>query len=142
MRLTDQKNPPIVLTNGDWIAGSSYEVTNPPGSAAYGKWDSFAELAPKPGPNDTFKQGELWIKSDLIELPADRGDPNGSFPGEGIIQPSVYQNPKTGKISMFTRSSNGRVQRTDSTDGGKTWTPAYDTPLYSNNSGSPPHIIN
>lgn len=130
-----QKNPPIVLTNGDWVAPTSYEKTNPAGSASYGVWDTFADVAPKPGPNDTFKQGEAWIQSALIELPRDRGDPNGSFPGEGIIQPSVYQNPDTGRVSMFMRSSNGRVQRSDSDDNGRTWTPAYDTPLYNNNSG-------
>ncbi|CAN9249900.1 unnamed protein product [Alternaria alternata] len=33
-----QKNPPIVLSNGDWLSVGSYEVTNPPGSEAYGVW--------------------------------------------------------------------------------------------------------
>lgn len=33
-----QKNPPIVLSNGDWLSAGSYEVTNPPGSEAYGVW--------------------------------------------------------------------------------------------------------
>lgn len=35
-----QKNPPIVLSNGDWLAGGSYEVTNPSGSETYGVWVS------------------------------------------------------------------------------------------------------
>lgn len=33
-----QKNPPVVLSNGDWLSAGSYEVTNPPGSEAYGVW--------------------------------------------------------------------------------------------------------
>lgn len=33
-----QKNPPIVLSNGDWLSAGSYEVTNPPGSGAAGVW--------------------------------------------------------------------------------------------------------
>ncbi|KAF2447365.1 glycoside hydrolase family 33 protein [Karstenula rhodostoma CBS 690.94] len=55
-----QKNPPIVLSNGDCLAAGSYEVTNPPGSEAYG-----------------------WIRSDPVELPSDRGKADRSFPGEG-----------------------------------------------------------
>lgn len=35
-----QKNPPTVLSNGDWLAGGSYEVTNAAGSEAAGVWVS------------------------------------------------------------------------------------------------------
>lgn len=128
-----QKNPPLVLSNGDWLTGSSREVTLPGGK---GRWDAYADLAPRPGPSDTWKQGSKWIRSDFIRLPSDRGVDGGSFPGEGCIQPSVFEDPnQPGRVSMFLRSSNGWIQRTDSSDGGRTWSPAVNSPLPSNNSG-------
>ena len=146
-----QKNPPIVLSNGDWLAGASYEVTNPEGSDAYGVWvswaisstarsdttqDSFSDVAPKPGPGDKFKQGDVWIKSDLIKLPEDRGKPNGSFPGEGVIQPGVWESKKNpGQVHLTMRSSVGCLIQADSSNFGRTWTPAYRTAIPNNNSG-------
>lgn len=118
------------------MAGASYEVTKQIGESTVGIWDSFADIAPRPSPGDTWKQGERWIKSPLIELPSDRGEAGGTFPGEGVIQPSLWEDPKKpGHVSMFMRSSNTRVQRADSADGGRTFGPAFDTPLYNNNSG-------
>jgi hypothetical protein len=44
-----QKNPPVVLSNGDWLSAGSYEVTNPPGSEAYGVWvRSLQQIIPSP----------------------------------------------------------------------------------------------
>ncbi|KAJ5378894.1 neuraminidase [Penicillium cosmopolitanum] len=131
-----QKNPPIVLSNGDWLSAGSYEVTNPPGSEAYGVWDAWSDVAPKPRPGDDFKQGEKWIRSDLIELPSDRGKADGSFPGEGVIQPGIWESKgKPGHCHMTMRSSVGCIIQADSTDYGRTWGPAYRTSLPNNNSG-------
>ncbi|WRT69931.1 uncharacterized protein IL334_006922 [Kwoniella shivajii] len=128
-----QKNPPIILSNGDWISGASKEVTLERGK---GLWDAFADVAPRPHAMDNFKQGEKWIASKFIELPSDRGIESGSFPGEGIIQPSLWESKdQPGHVHMFCRSSIGRIVRADSTDFGRTWTPGYATNLPNNNSG-------
>ncbi|AAW43695.1 hypothetical protein CNBE2920 [Cryptococcus deneoformans B-3501A] len=128
-----QKNPPIVLSNGDWLSGASKEVTLEGGK---GLWDAFADIAPTPKEGDTFKQGERWVKAEFIKLPADRGVEGGSFPGEGIIQPSLWESAdKPGHVHMMCRSSIGRIVRADSEDYGRTWTPGYATDLPNNNSG-------
>jgi len=129
------KNPPIVLSNGDWIAGASKEVTLEGG---IGKWDAFVDIAPKPKPGDQWKQGDQnhWYRSELIPLPSDRGDENGSFPGEGVIQPSLWESKdKPGEVHMFLRSSIGYIVRSDSKDYGRTWSEGYKTSLPNNNSG-------
>ncbi|ORX38975.1 BNR repeat-like domain-domain-containing protein [Kockovaella imperatae] len=131
-----QKNAPIVLSNGDWCTGASYEVPNPDPSKPYGVWDSYSDFAPKPKEGDTFKQGDVWIKSPLVELPADRGVPGGSFPGEGAIQPGLWESKDApGHVHLTLRSSAGCILRSDSEDYGRTWTPAYRTILPNNNSG-------
>lgn len=135
-KLSEQKNPPIILSNGDWLSGSSREVTLPNGQ---GVWDAFADIAPRPLPSDCFRQGTKWDRASFISLPG--GDlraagGEGRWPGEGVIQPSAWENPRRpGSVSMLLRSSNGWMQRTDSGDYGRTWCEAYDSPLPSNNSG-------
>jgi predicted neuraminidase len=134
------KNPLLVLQNGDWVAGASKEVTLDIDGAGIekGLWDCFADVAPA-GP----QQGSFWLRSPAVPLPLDRDTPGSSFQGPGIIQPTLWQTPKdvTGKtaspssVHMLTRSSSGWVMRSDSTDGGRTWSPAYPTPLPNNNSG-------
>ncbi|CAE6410311.1 unnamed protein product [Rhizoctonia solani] len=121
------KNPVIVLANGDWASGASVEVTRPNGK---GVWDAFCDISPA-GP----EQGTLWIRSPLIPLDHDK------FKGEGIIQPSLWESTITTKngmsasLHMLTRSSNGWVCRSDSSDNGRTWSPTYSTVLPNNNSG-------
>ncbi|WWD19929.1 hypothetical protein CI109_104401 [Kwoniella shandongensis] len=132
-----QKNPPIILSNGDWIAGSSREVTLENGK---GLWDAYIDIAPKPDPttpeSESFTQGEKWIRSEFVALPEDRGVEGGSFPGEGVIQPSLWESgDKPGHVHMFMRSSVGRIVRSDSKDYGKTWSRGYKTDLPNNNSG-------
>ncbi|WVQ81723.1 hypothetical protein IAT38_003848 [Cryptococcus sp. DSM 104549] len=128
-----QKNPPIVLSNGDWIAGASKEVTLPGGA---GLWDAFFDIAPKPKEGDTFIQGEVWIRTPFVQLPADRGLESGSFPGEGVIQPSLWESKdKPGHVHAFMRSSVGRIVRADSEDYGRKWGAGYRTDLPNNNSG-------
>ncbi|KAK8853495.1 hypothetical protein IAR55_004202 [Kwoniella newhampshirensis] len=138
-----QKNPPIVLSNGDWIAGSSREVTLP--STGQGVWDAYVDIAPSPetdsgpskGKGETCRQGEKWLRSDFVRLPEDRGVEGGSFPGEGVIQPSLWESPppKQGHVHMILRSSIGRIVRSDSEDYGRSWSPGHPTDLPNNNSG-------
>ena len=54
-----QKNPPIVLSNGDWLAAGSYEVTNPPGSEASGVWVRAVPCPEYPVTTDTCSIGRL-----------------------------------------------------------------------------------
>ena len=71
-----------------------------------------------------------------MDLPTDRGDPNGSFPGEGVIQPGLWESKdKPGHVHMTMRSSAGCIMRADSEDYGRTWSPAYRTMLPNNNWG-------
>lgn len=98
--------------------------------------DSWADVAPKPGPGDNFKQGDKWIRSKLIDLPADRGRRDGGFPGEGVIQPGTWESKdQPGHCHMTMRSSVGCIIQADSTDYGRTWGPAFRTSLPNNNSG-------
>lgn len=98
--------------------------------------DSWADVALKPGPGDDFKQGDKWVRSKLIELPSDRGKSDGGFPGEGVIQPGIWESKdQPGHCHMMMRSSVGCVIQADSVDYGRTWGPAFRTSLPNNNSG-------
>ena len=51
-----------------------------------------------------------------------------------MIQPTLWES-KDGSVHMFTRTKVGKIYRSDSYDGGKTWCSAYPTNLPNNNSG-------
>ena len=53
--------------------------------------------------------------------------------GKGIIQPTLWEDEKG--VHMLCRSTSSRIYRSDSSDGGKSWSLAYDTGLPNNNSG-------
>ncbi len=57
-----------------------------------------------------------------------------SFYGRGVIQPSLWQDGGGG-VHMLLRSSEGHIYRSDSPDGGQTWTEARKTTMPNNNSG-------
>ena len=57
-----------------------------------------------------------------------------SFHGRGVIQPTLWES-SDGPVHMLLRSTEGRIYRSDSTDGGRTWSAAYATELPNNNSG-------
>jgi predicted neuraminidase len=106
------KNKPVVLTNGDWLAPGSVETKT--------EWSAFCDLS--------SDKGETWSRSDLIHLSG------GDDMGKGVIQPTVWESER-GKIHMLLRSTCGKICRSDSDDGGHTWTPALPTDLPNNNSG-------
>ena len=54
-----------------------------------------------------------------------------------MIQPTLWES-KDGSVHMLTRTKLGKIYRSDSLDGGKTWCRAYATNLPNNNSGIDP----
>ena len=105
------KNKSIILSDGTWLAPASTEL---------GKWDSFADRS--------TDGGKTWTRSE------DFAFDHETFGGKGIIQPTFWES-KPGQVHALMRSTNGKIWRTDSSDGGKTWAPIYDTGLPNNNSG-------
>ena len=51
-----------------------------------------------------------------------------------MIQPTLWQS-EDGNVHMLTRTSRGRIYRSDSSDEGETWCRAYRTKMPNNNSG-------
>lgn len=117
------KNKLIVLADGTWLAPASIEGP---------VWDSFADLS--------TDQGATWTKSAMVpvrhpgeELAAE-GDSRQFVRGMGLIQPTAWESTP-GQVHMLFRSTGGFIYRSDSTDSGRTWCPAYRTYLPNNNSG-------
>lgn len=94
------KNKPLVLPNGTILAGSSVE--------SYKSWSCWVERS--------TDNGNTWTKHGPINVP---GEPNG------IIQPTIVP-LAGGKVRMYVRATSriGRVCVSDSSDDGRTWTPA------------------
>lgn len=104
------KNKAIVLRNGDICAPASVETDF--------KWDAFVDVS--------HDGGVSWEKSDLVPFNHLKAQ------GKGIIQPTLWEDDK---IYMLIRSTESRVMRSWSTDGGKTWSKAEKTEILHNNSG-------
>ena len=106
------KNKPIRLKNGTILAPASTEID--------GKWRAFVDIS--------TDNGKTWNRTPEI---------NSSFLGffkVPMIQPTLWES-KDGSVHMLTRTKVGRIYRSDSYDGGKTWCTAYPTNLPNNNSG-------
>lgn len=119
----------IVLPNGRWLAPASTEkfigwtlIPNSFGTMyrrADMAWDSFIDISDD--------GGKTWNKS---HIPYDRetfGDSGG------IIQPSLW-NTSGENVHVLLRSTHGCLFRSDSSDGGLTWSPAEDTIIPNPNS--------
>ncbi|MBX3177186.1 MAG: exo-alpha-sialidase [Candidatus Hydrogenedentes bacterium] len=105
------KNKAIILSDGTWLA---------PASTEHQGWNAFADRS--------GDQGKTWERSANFEF-----DP-AKLTGKGIIQPTFWES-EPGQVHALMRSTSGHAWRTDSSDGGKTWTPVYDSGLPNNNSG-------
>lgn len=117
------RNKPIRLASGRVIAGASVER---------GLWTAFADYS-----DDGC---ETWTKSNAIAvegLDYTAGEKTAessievsqqSFYGRGVIQPSLWES-EPGRVHMLLRSSEGRVYRSDSSDGGRSWCGACATEL-------------
>lgn len=106
------RNKPIILSDGTWLAGASHEDQ--------GVWDAFVDRSEN--------HGKSWSATDYLTL--DRKE----VEGEGVIQPTLWES-SPGNVHMLLRSSAGVICRSDSHDGGKTWSPIYKTALPNPNSG-------
>ncbi|MBQ8784248.1 MAG: exo-alpha-sialidase [Clostridia bacterium] len=105
------KNKAIILKNGNICAPASIETE--------AEFDAFTDVS-RDG-------GNTWEKSELVPFDHKIAD------GKGIIQPTLWE--VEDKIYMLIRSSESRVMKSFSTDGGKTWAKAEKTDLLHNNSG-------
>ena len=106
------RNKPIILSDGTWLAGGSHEHQ--------GVWEAFVDYS--------TDQGKHWTKSSYLTM--DRT----TLTGEGIIQPTLWES-SPGQVHMLLRSSAGAIYRSDSDDGGRSWSPVYRTQLPNPNSG-------
>ncbi|HWR10347.1 MAG TPA: sialidase family protein [Rectinemataceae bacterium] len=106
------KNKPIVTSEGLWLAPASVE-------GRY--WDAFVDVS--------ADEGLTWRASNLVAFPHDE-----SYEGTGLIQPTLWES-SPGLVHMLMRSRTGRIWRSDSTDGGRSWGLGRPTFLPNNSSG-------
>jgi len=111
------KNKPLTLDDGTIIAGSSVE--------SYGTWACWVERS--------ADGGKTWAKYGPVTAPSAR---YGGRRPSGIIQPAIVR-LRDGRLRMYVRATSdiGKICWSDSTDGGRTWTPAQPTGLPNPNSG-------
>lgn len=126
------RNKPIRLKSGRILA---------PGSTEQGIWRAFADISDDNGKswrksqevevaNLCYEEGKRVVKENDSDIPVSEQ----SFYGRGVIQPTLWESEEN-HVHMLLRSTEGRIYRSDSTDGGETWTFAYPTELPNNNSG-------
>ena len=109
----------ITLSNGTIVAGSS-EETIFMAAPRIVIWKSFMEYST----ND----GKKWQRCADIVLDRKRYGEYG-----GLIQPALWES-SPGNVHAFFRSTLGIIFRSDSSDYGKTWSPAEPEMLPNNNS--------
>ena len=131
------KNKLLVLADGAWLAPGSVEDAR--------HWDAFVDRSADRGASWTLSPiplshghpastggGTPWQG-----LAANRlweSDPARAFAWDGVIQPSLWES-MPGCVHALLRSTRGVAYRSDSADGGLTWSAACPTPLANNNSG-------
>jgi predicted neuraminidase len=106
------KDKPILLSNGDWLAGASVETAD--------RWDVFVDRS--------CDRGLTWEATAFLKMDRE------TFTGKGAIQPTLWES-KPGYVHMLVRTTAGFVGRADSQDYGRTWTDLEPTDLPNNNSG-------
>lgn len=112
------RNKPIRLADGRMLAPNS---------------DESAE-AWLPRVDESTDGGRTFHR--LAPIPLNRTDEAAPdfMPGVGAIQPTLWESAP-GRVHALLRTQAGRVYRSDSEDGGRTWSTAYPTALPNNNSG-------
>ena len=106
------KDKPIVLHDGTWLAPNSSETSD--------TWDVFTDRS--------SDDGRSWQHSESVALDHEE------FGGKGAIQPTLWES-EPNRVHMLVRTTAGRIWRSDSDNGGKSWVPLYQTDLPNNNSG-------
>ena len=114
------KNKPLVMSNGQLIAGHSTEDTG---------WECYASLL-EPADWHHADGYHLDARETWTNIPID----SGTISGQGVIQPTLWES-KPGHIHMLMRSAMGVICRANSEDYGRTCGRAFPTNLPNNNSG-------
>ncbi|MER7334695.1 MULTISPECIES: sialidase family protein [unclassified Micromonospora] len=109
------RTPPVRLRSGRLLAGASTETWG-----AAPRWDSFVDISDD--------DGRSWRRTQDIAIDHD------TFPGAGIIQPTLWQNP-AGEVRLLARSTAGRLVSSTSADDGETWPAGALSSVPNNNSG-------
>lgn len=103
------RNKPIVLSNGSWVAGGSYEHGYPPSRV----WRAFVDIS--------RNAGQSW-RQVMIES------------SHNVIQPTLWES-EPGYVHMLLRSDMGMLFRADSDNYGDSWGQANPVYFPNNNSG-------
>ena len=121
------KNKCLTLKSGRVLAPCSLEKKDPD------RWEPFVDISDDGGatfgrmvPIPLYRKGECE--------PQDHDKPWCVAEHAGAIQPTLWQSGD-GAVHALMRSSEGFILRSDSTDDGETWCPAYSAGLPNNNSG-------
>ena len=109
------RTPPLRLRSTRLLAGASTETW---GDSPH--WDAFVDISDD--------DGFTWTRAANIEIDHE------TFPGAGIIQPTLWQTPGD-DIHLLARSTAGQLVRSSSSDDGRTWSPGVLSGVPSNNSG-------
>ncbi|WP_170318289.1 sialidase family protein [Paenibacillus thalictri] len=119
------RNKPIRLAGGTLLAPASIERPNP---EEEGKqiWEAFIDIS--------ADGGRTWSSSGIVPMQAELLVGSRHSNAKGFIQPTLWS-PDGKAVHMLLRSTEGAIYRSDSADGGCTWSAAYATPLPNNNSG-------
>lgn len=115
------RTPPVRLRSGRLVGGASTESWGEPA-----RWSAFVELSDDDGLH--------WRRTADIAIDRD------TFPGAGIIQPTLWQAP-SGEVRLLARSTAGRLVSSASHDDGETWAPGNLSTLANNNSGISAHAV-
>ena len=130
------RNKLLAASDGTWLAPGSIEDAT--------HWDAFIDrstdrgetwtLAPIPLTHRTPAAPGQGLWHGLAAGALWESDPIRAFAWDGVIQPTLWESAP-GTIHALMRSTRGAVHRSDSTDGGRTWSAACPTRLPNNNSG-------
>lgn len=111
------KNKPILLSGGAILA---------PGSVERNSWRAFVDRSED--------GGRSWRRSGFIPVPEMEVNDIHSGNCFGVIQPTLWESAP-GRVHMLLRSNHRFLYRSDSDDGGLSWSTARPTTLPNNNSG-------
>ena len=110
------KNKPVMLSNGNMIAGLSYE--------SYEAWLPVFVV---------YTQENKFVSQHII---CNSERPRRTINGVGMIQPTIWESDSNpGHVHAIMRTNVGVLYRTVSTDYGITWETPWAMDLPSNNSG-------
>lgn len=121
------KNKAIILSDGKTIlAPASVEFED--------TWQAFVDIS--------TDNGKTWIRSETVptrfssynQTMVDQPYNKHRLWGKGMIQPTLWEDDNK-MVHMLCRTTSSAVFQSDSSNGGLTWSLAYDMKLPNNNSG-------